>query len=76
MKKFNIIIAGFLSIYIALAAVFYFSFQQEERKEFYRNQNGVNSLIKPMFVKEELLGYVRFDYTHEKKDYGMLWLME
>ena len=127
MKKYNFIIVGFLCIYIALAAVFYISFQQEERKEdleykieineimqglekaneflgpdlhdkeyvkevtflsveksaetgevkeFYRNQNGVNSLIKPMFVKEELLGYVRFDYTHEKKDYGMLWLIE
>ena len=127
MKKYNGIIAGFIGIYVVLAAVFFISFQWSEGKEdlkykievneimqgleengeffkpdlydkkyvkevsfvsveksteeeevenFYRNKNGVNSLIKPLWIEDELLGFVRFDYTHENTDRSVLWLVE
>lgn len=47
-----------------------------EIKEFYRNRNGINSFIKPLFIQDELLGYVRFDYELVKRQTGMFWLAE
>ena len=52
------------------------STEEEEVENFYRNKNGVNSLIKPLWIEDELLGFVRFDYTHENTDRSVLWLVE
>lgn len=65
---------------IYIKDVTFLSVQEEtildEIREFYRNRNGVNSLVKPLFVGGELEGYVRFDYELSKKGSGILWLAE
>ena len=52
------------------------STEAEEVENFYRNKNGVNSLIKPLWIEDELQGLVRFDYTHENADKGIMWIVE
>lgn len=50
--------------------------ETDEIRAFYRNQNGLNSLVKPLFVNDELQGYVRFDYKLVKQETGSLWLVQ
>ena len=43
---------------------------------FYVNRNGVHTSVKPLFVQEELEGYVRFDYVLETSDDSLVWVIE
>lgn len=48
---------------------------EQELSAFYRNHNGVNSAIYPLFSEDTLLGYVRFDHITETGS-RLLWLTE
>ena len=45
MKKYNVIIVGFVCIYIALAAAFYISFHREEVKEDLEYKVEINEVM-------------------------------
>lgn len=49
---------------------------KQEVQSFYRNHNGLSTAVLPLFVQEQLLGYVRFDYVSEAAEHSVLWLAE
>lgn len=50
--------------------------QEKNIEEFYRNKNGRNSWVEPLFSEGELLGYVRFDYLAAVQNKSILWITE
>lgn len=48
----------------------------EDVQTFYRNHNGVNMTVEPLVAGEEIIGYVRFDYTTGESSDVFLWMAE
>lgn len=48
----------------------------EELTAFYKNRNGVSSVVYPLVANGKLTGFVRFDYTAVQKDSRFLWTAE
>lgn len=46
----------------------------EKVQDFFRDQNGKYSVIKPLFAQNEWKGYLRFDYILQKNKAELLWL--
>lgn len=49
---------------------------KQDIQSFYRNHNGVNTAVQPLFLQEKLVGYVRFDYIRSAAGHSGLWLLE
>lgn len=49
---------------------------KQDIQSFYRNHNGVNTAVQPLFLQEQLVGYVRFDYIQSAAGHSGLWLLE
>lgn len=49
---------------------------KQDIQSFYRNHNGVNTAVQPLFVREQLVGYLRFDYIQGAAGHSGLWLVE
>lgn len=49
---------------------------KQDIQSFYRNHNGVNTAVQPLFLQEQLAGYVRFDYIQSAAGHSGLWLLE
>ena len=43
---------------------------------FYVNKNGVHTSVKPLYIQEQLEGYVRFDYVLGSDEDSLFWVME
>lgn len=46
----------------------------EKTQDFFRDQNGKHSVIKPLFTQNEWKGYLRFDYNLQKNRAELFWL--
>ena len=47
--------------------------EAQQLREFFRNHNGVHSVIYPIISGENVTGYVRFDYVTDTGSRRMLW---
>lgn len=43
---------------------------------FYVNKNGIHTSVRPLFIKGELEGYVRFDYVLGNDEESLVWVIE